>query len=414
MKKRDKIQKSLIEHLQINNSREALEILKGAGEEDLFEKAHQVGDVHPNGKWVWCQLPNGKFDWRTMNGRIHKRGGGASNTNQPASQQTNKPAQQSQKPKNNGWQNNESEGVAIGDFNGNPLFVSSEDYKKGISMHTTGYYVEQTKDKRYVVCRAEMMQSGWSGNLNKTQGFKTKDEAIKEAKRLATYKPAKKISKDQADLIFKKLKSPKNTEFKKSVEKVCKDILVKKFNTDKWDVSSDGRKRTKNEYEYMMKEVLNNMTENENNELFSDEEIKKHGVSSDGKKTKIRPVNTGQNGPEPKPKKTNKTDGNKKLSKLDKFNKWTKLVEDNIDKFTDYQYSEDAEEAGISKEVAAAFDKILYGNAKTEIFDWAAADAADEWKDKMEKRGYKVIDVTPGSDTTSYYAFKKPADDKKD
>jgi hypothetical protein len=38
-----------------------------------IEKAHKVGDVHPNGKWVWTQLPSGKFDWRTKGGRAHQR-----------------------------------------------------------------------------------------------------------------------------------------------------------------------------------------------------------------------------------------------------------------------------------------------------------------------------------------------------
>ena len=31
---------------------------------DEVEKAHQVGDVHPNGKWVWTEYKPGKFDWR--------------------------------------------------------------------------------------------------------------------------------------------------------------------------------------------------------------------------------------------------------------------------------------------------------------------------------------------------------------
>ncbi len=39
-----------------------------------LEKAHKVGDVHPNGKWVWTQLPSGKYDWRV----IKKTGGSAS------------------------------------------------------------------------------------------------------------------------------------------------------------------------------------------------------------------------------------------------------------------------------------------------------------------------------------------------
>lgn len=29
-----------------------------------IEKAHQVGDEHPNGKWVWTEYAPGKFDWR--------------------------------------------------------------------------------------------------------------------------------------------------------------------------------------------------------------------------------------------------------------------------------------------------------------------------------------------------------------
>lgn len=41
-----------------------------------IEKAHQVGDVHPNGKWVWTEYKPGKFDWRPP-----KKGrGGADNT----------------------------------------------------------------------------------------------------------------------------------------------------------------------------------------------------------------------------------------------------------------------------------------------------------------------------------------------
>jgi len=33
-------------------------------EETDIEKGHNVGDAHPNGKWVWTQLPSGKYDWR--------------------------------------------------------------------------------------------------------------------------------------------------------------------------------------------------------------------------------------------------------------------------------------------------------------------------------------------------------------
>ena len=43
-------------------------------EETNLEKAHQDGDMHPNGKWVWVSSANGgKGDWRTINGRAHKK-----------------------------------------------------------------------------------------------------------------------------------------------------------------------------------------------------------------------------------------------------------------------------------------------------------------------------------------------------
>ena len=38
------------------------------GNEDL-EKAHQVGDIHPNGKWVWTEYRPGHFDWRPLKRR---------------------------------------------------------------------------------------------------------------------------------------------------------------------------------------------------------------------------------------------------------------------------------------------------------------------------------------------------------
>ena len=43
-------------------------------EEIELEKAHKDGEMHPNGKWVWVSSANGgKGDWRTANGRAHKK-----------------------------------------------------------------------------------------------------------------------------------------------------------------------------------------------------------------------------------------------------------------------------------------------------------------------------------------------------
>lgn len=52
-----------------------------------IEKAHQDGDMHPNGKWVWRQSANGgKGDWRVAKpgGSKVTSGGGAKKTAAPA------------------------------------------------------------------------------------------------------------------------------------------------------------------------------------------------------------------------------------------------------------------------------------------------------------------------------------------
>lgn len=71
----------LISQINIDSLQEAEDILKAAGEEELFEKAkHQDGDMHPNGKWVWVSSANGgKGDWRTKGGRTHTKHSAGSN-----------------------------------------------------------------------------------------------------------------------------------------------------------------------------------------------------------------------------------------------------------------------------------------------------------------------------------------------
>lgn len=47
-----------------------------------LEKAHKVGDIHPNGKWVWTQLPSGKYDWRVIKKTSAPSGSAVSSTAQ--------------------------------------------------------------------------------------------------------------------------------------------------------------------------------------------------------------------------------------------------------------------------------------------------------------------------------------------
>ena len=47
---------------------------------DVIEKAVQrkVGDMHPNGKWVWTEYKPGKFDWRPPKKNTAGAAGGSS------------------------------------------------------------------------------------------------------------------------------------------------------------------------------------------------------------------------------------------------------------------------------------------------------------------------------------------------
>lgn len=44
-------------------------IEKAETSDEEVMKARQVGDMHPNGKWVWTEYKSGRFDWRPLKGR---------------------------------------------------------------------------------------------------------------------------------------------------------------------------------------------------------------------------------------------------------------------------------------------------------------------------------------------------------
>lgn len=82
---------NMMNSIQINNIEEAEDIIKATGTEDLFEKAkHQVGNIHPNGKWVWTEYAPGKFDWKSLKGKYHKKGGNANTGSGSSSINSNK------------------------------------------------------------------------------------------------------------------------------------------------------------------------------------------------------------------------------------------------------------------------------------------------------------------------------------
>lgn len=70
--------------------------------------------------------------------------------------------------------------------------------------------------------------------------------------------------------------------------------------------------------------------------------------------------------------------------------------------YLSYQYGNmDDDDLRDKFEAASKFIKQF------EVFDWQQKDEADEYKTKMKKKGYNVIDVGDGSDTIAYALIKK-------
>lgn len=89
------------EDLELANPFEVAEYEASLTKAELeeFNKAHKEGDMHPNGKWVWKILPNGKGDWRVAN---PKRGGGPrKQAPQAAAPQANQAPQSNAAPQAN-------------------------------------------------------------------------------------------------------------------------------------------------------------------------------------------------------------------------------------------------------------------------------------------------------------------------
>ena len=86
--------------------------------------------------------------------------------------------------------------------------------------------------------------------------------------------------------------------------------------------------------------------------------------------------------------------GNPKQAAIDFLTK-------NADKYLDYQYGD------VDDETSKKFDEAMKHVKMGKTFDYGD-DGADEYKDKIENKGYHVIDLTPGSDQTTYALVKKP------
>lgn len=78
------------------------------------------------------------------------------------------------------------------------------------------------------------------------------------------------------------------------------------------------------------------------------------------------------------------------------------FLQKNADKWSDYQYEElDDEKLGKQFDEANKYIKDF------RQFDWKETDEANAYKEKMEKKGYKIVDLGEGSDTYIFAVLKK-------
>ena len=78
------------------------------------------------------------------------------------------------------------------------------------------------------------------------------------------------------------------------------------------------------------------------------------------------------------------------------------FLQKNVDKWREYQY-EELDDEKLEKQ----FDEANKYIKDFKQFDWDEEDDADEYKKKMEKKGYKIVDLGEGSDTYIFAVLKK-------
>lgn len=103
--------------------------------------------------------------------------------------------------------------------------------------------------------------------------------------------------------------------------------------------------------------------------------------------------------------KVSEKDGSTLIGKLT-ANDAAKFLSEHGEDYIDYQYGHMDEDDDLYDKFEAASKFIK----KFEVFDWKQKDEANEYKMKMESKGYHVIDVGNGSDTIAYALIKKDDD----
>lgn len=215
---------SLIDEIKIKSLSDAQEILKAAGSEDIFEKAHKDGDLHPNGKWVWVSsAAGGKGDWRTLNGRTHKKHQATNAATSTEDKQTNVKIR-TDLPKIEYGGNAKKDAAAIaraGDVLKKEDFTLGDDnlyhHKDGrvVRINTkTGYFEETAKNDNN---GSTTQQSTKQLKPSKKSSVKVDMDTIDQAEYNRMYKQAKSVDKQGRSMGLSIITSNIN-KYKKDLE----------------------------------------------------------------------------------------------------------------------------------------------------------------------------------------------------
>lgn len=270
----------LINQLSVNSTDEALDILKAAGTEDLFEKAkHQDGDMHPNGKWVWvASAAGGKGDWRTAGGRAHSKsqagGSGTSTTSgsstTPKQSKTPK-AKPTKKPKSTAPKTDKERL----DLQQEYATMSQLIKKPSTSAQRKKEFQDRMKEIEGMGLKVVKGKFQWS-----------------DTGTAATPKSKTKLTPSQQSEVNSLLKT---------LQKVGGDpskITLTETNTGKWSVQYEGQSK---------KTLVSKDKISEATAKAAGMTVNSTSSSKPKQQKKLRPVGTGTNGPERRRKETKST-----------------------------------------------------------------------------------------------------------
>ena len=197
-----------------------------------IEKAHNVGDVHPNGKWVWTEIRPGKFDWRVKknsNSNGSKKGSAPQSSGKQATTEFNRQQlQQSSKQ-----------------------FASSKKYDADVMEHVDELVKKIGKDKALERFERYIKEYGDDGTKFGAM-MKYKYSQAAEYLKGKAESDFKKTFKDARDEVLQQVVSGK-IQASADERKWAKDIIDERKKSEKSAVKIDETTIDQSEYDSQLK-----------------------------------------------------------------------------------------------------------------------------------------------------------------